>query len=862
MENQAKTKKTNNEIKRKGKVRRIINNIIIIVLVFILLGGVSIFFMLNNIISKASDKEAGLKDKIVNSEPTAVVAADGEKIYELGAESREIVTYAQIPQVTIDAFLAIEDSRFFKHNGFDLPRFISSALTNLKQGSLAQGGSTLTMQTIDNFIIKPKEEADELAGIKYSQKEKIELKIQEIYLSMRLENKMNKEEIITAYLNKINFGSSARGIQRGAEYYFGKNVEQLNLSESAFLAGVINAPNTYNPYIGYDEKKQINFYPYAMERRNETLDQMLNHGFISETEYTLAKSTELAFQVNGAPTSGDNPYEAYAKAAIQEAQNVTGVDPATTPMTIHTGLDKDMQKVVNTVGTTDVIPMPKHDYFQFASVVIGNNTGVVSAIHDGINTEEIYRSRAVKDEHAPGSTMKPFLDYAPTFDELGWCTTRTLEDKAIMMDTTVPVVNYDQKFHGTVNLATAIGQSYNTPAIQALQAVKNKIGRDGYVEYLKKLGFSDDIAEDFNEQYGLGASNMITTPMHMSAIYAAMANGGVYIEPHLVTKIEFHDGSKTTEIQPKKTQVMSPQAAYMISDLLYQAANGPTGVQNFYMGQAFNGVKYPVYGKTGTSDWGTKEDVEKFGGSMKDNWMINYTSEYTIATWTGFDGGIAGKNTNISQAILNMNTPGKINRLILDTISQNPVKLTRPDGLSSYAGGLIKSEYLNSAAKNNPNVFTQNTSALKTAVDNAGAMDSNKYTPESFAAVTNALKTARDVLNRSGSQEEIDNALAALNSAVNKLVAVNDKPDKPETPKTDKAALNGAISSSGAYMDKNQYNPTFVDALNTAVNNGKAIQNNANATQAQIDAAYEAINIAITNCKNNPVTPAVPPEGQ
>lgn len=356
----AKNPKTN---KSKRNPRKIINSIIVVFLCLILVGSVSGFFILSKIVAKVQLTDEELVEKIVNSSPTEVYSADGKKIGELGAESRELITYDQLPQVTIDAFLAIEDSRFFTHNGFDLPRFISSAFSNLRTGSLAQGGSTLTMQTIDNFLIKPQEEKDEQAGIRYSPLEKIEHKIQEIYLSMRLDHLESKEDILVAYLNKINFGSSmnTRGIQKAAEYYFGKDVEQLNLSESAFLAGVVNAPALYNPYKGYSKEYQTNYYKAATQRRNETLSMMLMHGYITENEYNLAKSTKLAFQVNGEPSETEtSSYQYYITQAAEEARKLTGVDPATTSMKIYTALDRDVQDQMNKIADKESgIAMPK-----------------------------------------------------------------------------------------------------------------------------------------------------------------------------------------------------------------------------------------------------------------------------------------------------------------------------------------------------------------------------------------------------------------------------------------------------------------------------------------------------------------------
>ena len=456
-------------MKEKGRIKKAFQSILIILICMILIGGTTGFFFLKNTIAKVQELEKTLQEKIINVEPTTIYDRNGNVIAEVGAESREIVTYEQIPQVTIDAFLAIEDSRYFKHNGFDLPRFLSSALTNIKSGSFAQGGSTLTMQTIDNFIIKPKEEKDAKEGITYSSFERIESKIQEIYLSIRLESLMSKEQIITAYLNKINFGYTTRGIQRGAQYYFGKNVEQLNLSESAFLAGVINAPNRYNPYYGYEESTGLNYYEFAIARRDETLDQMLNHGYITENEHKLAKSVELAFQLEPDAYNTSSPYQAYVNAVLQEVLETTGEDPATTPMEIYTALDPNAQDEVNKIMDKQIVTFPDNPYYQCATTILDNKTGEIVAIGTGFDDpySDTYKDRANKERHQPGSTVKPLIDYALAFDHLGWCTQRILEDEEYEVYGTIKK-NYNDKYHGKVTIERAISQSLNIPAFKAL----------------------------------------------------------------------------------------------------------------------------------------------------------------------------------------------------------------------------------------------------------------------------------------------------------------------------------------------------------------------------------------------------------
>lgn len=848
---------------KKAKARTVINSIIIVFLSVILIGGVSGFFMLGKIVSSVSAKN--LSEQLVNKEPSIFYASDGKTIIgEVGGVSRENVTYNQIPQSTIDAFLSIEDSRYFKHNGFDLPRFISSALNNVRSASFSQGGSTLTMQMIDNFIMKPAEEKAIEDGKPYSSLTKVEKKIQEIYLSMRAEKELSKEEIITKYLNEINFGDSARGIQRGAQYYFNKNVEDLTLSESAFLAGVINAPNSYNPYRGYDESTDSNYYAYAEKRRNITLSQMLNHGYITKTEYNLAKSTKLAFQLGGEKKSKNN-YEQYRDFVYQaqlEVRKLTGSDPATVPMKIYTSLDIDAQKKANDIAAGEEFNLPSNKYYQLGTATLNNNTGEIIAVIGGRtdieSKSDTFKTRFTE-ERQPGSSIKPLLDYAPTFDKLGWATSRIIEDSPIKIDGNVSIPNADGKYYGDVTMEYAIAKSLNTPALRALQALMEKEGNDSLISYLKSLGFTEKVANEFNTQYGVGGSGMQASPVQMAAAYAAFANGGYYIEPHMITKVEYKDGSKTIDNKPKKTQVMSPQAAYMTSELLYEAVNGKHKGENLMGSLGFG--KYPVYGKTGTTNYDENEK-NGYGGLMKDEWMVNYTSEYTVATWTGFDQSVKGKDTAINNYLYD-NINGKVNKSLLDAISSNAIRIQNPGGISSYGGGLIKTEWLSSAAKNNPKTSKDASvkdDGLQSAISGAEKISADEYTSESYAKLQQALAAARKVLaNAQASQSDIDGAKAAIESAMQGLVK------KPAENKTDSTILNTAISNAANYQDTTKYNPLQVSSLQTAVSEGNAILSNSSATQEQIDAAADKIQAAIQDCINNPVTPTptpTPPEGE
>ena len=831
--------------KNKGKLsrgRKIVNGIIIAFLTIALLGSGTGAYLLYHIAHKADPD--GMVEKMKSDEPSVFYASDGKTIIgELGEESRENITYEQVPQSTIDAFLAIEDSRFYSHNGFDLPRFISSAFNNMKSGDLSQGGSTLTMQTVDNFIMKPVEDKMQKEGKYFSTKEKIERKIQEIYLSMCLDDELSKEDIMTRYLNQINFGQHTRGIQKGAQYYFGKNVEDLNLSESAFLAGVINAPNSNNPYNGIIDGD--NYYQQAMKRRDETLYQMLNHGYITETEYKLAKATKLAFQVAGEPDAAElDPYKDYVRAAADEIIDKYGVDPATTPMKVYTALDINAQKAANKASSGKVVGLTDNKYYQIGFTVLNNKNGEVIAVSAGrtdIKSADGQVHFRFREPHQPGSSIKPIFDYAPSFDKIGYCTSRVFVDKAISFGNW-NVINANGSYNGKVSMERAIAQSLNTPAVQTFDALLNRVGYDEMISYAKKTGFDPDVAKNMDIQYSIGASGMMDSPTEMAAAYATLANGGTYNEAHMVRKIVYKNEDKTIKAKVQTHQPLSPQAAYMTSDLLYRAIFGKDSGWNLMSRLGFGA--YPVYGKTGTSDWA--DDAWKYGGPMKDEWMINYTSEYTIATWSGFDSGIEGKPTYISEEILNANIPGWINKYMLDSIATgNEHMISSPGGISSYGGGMIKSEWLATAKQNNPLTIANsktNNKALKSAVSSAKGMKSSDYTAETYSKLQAAIAAAEKILKDDmAPQEDIDKAKADLQAALNGLVS-----------SANKSSLNAALTKA-AGINTSLYTPESIHALNAAVNSAKSVYDNKKSTQAQIDAQTSAVNNAINTLVQKPV---------
>lgn len=692
----------------KNKVKKL-DTVFIVLLSLILTLSVGAFLLLNNILAGSKEFNKSLLDGV---EPTVLLDSDGNVFKELTTEDglRENVSYEDVPQVVIDAFLAVEDSRFFKHNGFDLPRFIKSMLENLKSMSFAQGGSTLTMQMIDVTHTTTTQDQSKL--------EKIYAKIQEIFLAMDAESSTSKKDIMMKYLNYINFGGPARGIQKGASYYFGKDVSQLNLSEAAFLAGVINSPNGFNPYYDYES---------ATERRNTTLDLMLYHGYITQEEHDLAVGTELAFQLNGAIQFNTAPYLSYIDKVAEEVQELTGKNIYEGNMIIQTYMDRESQDLADAIlnGEGGVNFPVNDELFQTGFALVDNtNLGIV-ALGGGRGYDGDDRlSRAFGVQHQTGSSIKPIMEYCLTFDYLGWATSHILADIPMYYSgTNIPLGNADGQFRGDVTFESAVANSWNTTAVQALQDVINVIGVNRVIEHMQKLGFVKFFpetpyavtSETFSTGLGIGGSEMTSTPLEMAGAYATFANGGNFTKPHTVKSIEYRDGSSEAFTPTYETvNVISPQAAYLMSSILEKSVSN-----NYANLQQIMKSNYKVYAKTGTSDWadqGLAYGIPET--AMKDKWLISYTSKYTVAAWAGYDEPVAGKNTYFDNTKMLLNVPGQICRKMFDLVHTDnyPADIQMPSGivtinhvLGAFDGGyyavpdgtpadlttsgLIKSEY-------------------------------------------------------------------------------------------------------------------------------------------------------------------------
>lgn len=607
--------------------------------------------------------------------------SDGNKIMEIGMYLRENIDYQEMPNCLIDAFLAIEDSRFYEHIGFDIPRFTKAAIENIKTRDFSQGGSTVTMQLIKNsyFSIDAGEDStiasrSGMSGIKR--------KMQEIVLALELENftDTSKQDILAMYINKVNYGNNIRGVQKAAEYYFGKNACELNLTESAFLAGLINSPNTYNPYNdlykqdNYYLDPEINYLENAYERRAEVLDLMVMHGYITQAEADLANSVRMEDLLAGAAASFsevNEKYQAYIDAVIDEVIETTGESPYSVGMNIYTNMNAymqeyiyDMQNEADYVG----IKFP-NELCQSAIVVMDNQIGAVEALGGGRGETDSARqfNRATSAYLNPGSSIKPVMDYALCIDALGYATSHTFTDQPYYLyGGNVLISNYDKKYYGDMLMTEALARSQNTPAVQALAAVVEEKGEEFVIDYLNSIGFDFEYS-DFDLQFAIGGNRCLVTPLQLAAAHAMFINGGRYIHPHCVNYIDYTDGRDRWYADTKGTQAISSATAWMVA---YLEEYNMSGAYSSLMLYCARGRDYPLYGKTGTTDWG--DSGTEYGipvGSTKDSWLVMQTNKYTISCWTGYDKLEKGAYFTYSE--YQANTKSHIVAAILDELEEH-----------------------------------------------------------------------------------------------------------------------------------------------------------------------------------------------
>ena len=629
---------TNNPTTRENKKKRlnwkkVFTSFIIIIIVVCLSGGC--FFAW----SVYKETEDFSTQRLLSGEASKIYDVNGELMYTYGSDvngKRENITYEDLPQVLIDAIIAAEDSRFFEHDGFDLPRIAKTLITNLAHFSIRGGGSTITQQVIKKSYF-PKEEQT------YTRK------ISEIFLAIQATKEVSKEEILTLYLNKIYFGrsTSSIGIAAASKYYFNKEVSQLTLPEAALLAGTLNSPSAYDPYYNLD---------LANKRRNVILDLMVNHGYITQEECDLAKQVKIENMLSQSNMASDNALASYVDLVTAEVKEKTGLDPAETQMNIYTYCNQEIQKKATEFANGETYDYTD-EHMQMAGSIQSTQDGRIIAVIGGRNYKAGDKNKATL-KRQPGSSMKPIIDYGLAYKYLDWSTVHTVVDEQKSFGSYTPK-NWDNSFHGSMPIKEALLQSWNIPAVSTFEEVLEAASSKEVIADMESLGI-DMSTEDENLTlpYAIGGWANGVSPIELAGAYATIANNGVYIESHTVNYVEVTDSDKTynidKNIQAKAKQSIGDDVSFMIRETMLSYSNSNSGNYKYLKGIENIGAK------TGTSNTNS--------GASKDLWMTGYTPDYTCSVWMGFEEKAlaAGKNTSKYKAY-----PAKVVGELLKYLEKN-----------------------------------------------------------------------------------------------------------------------------------------------------------------------------------------------
>ncbi len=613
------------------------------------------------------------KEDLALTGNSLILDSEGNVIAELNGDAyRKIIKLDDMAKYLPIAYVSIEDERFYDHKGIDLKRTGGAIFTYItKRGNSNFGGSTITQQLVKN--IKSDKERNGIEGIMR--------KIREWGRAYKLEKMLSKEQILEQYLNIIYIGGGKNylGVEVGAEYYFNKTAKELSLVECAFLAGINNTPNSYNPYgtEGYDKseakKTKIN------KRTKTVLKKMLDLGKISQEEYDAAcKEVDNGIKFEQG-IKGGNIYSYHTDATIAKVisdisdEKGWTYDYATTyvyggGLTIYSTQNSEVQKKMEKVMQVKDNKFSKkgseknkegeYEYSQAATVVIDNETGYAIGMIGGLGekTESRGLNRATQSPRQTGSSMKPLADVLPGLQE-GMITAGTMyNDCAVEFKGNYKPTD-EGAYRGVISVRSALTTSQNVPFVKIMAELTPQVS----LEYLRKMGISTLNSEhDSGLSLAIGGLYTGVTTFEMAAAYATIENEGVYREPLLYTKVVDSQGNTVMEPKQKTERVCSVQNAYIVKDLLKTVANSGTATYCKIPG-------YDLAAKTGTTN------------GRKDRWLCGFTTYYTAATWYGYDTPEYIPITGISPA-------SQIFKAVMTPLHEGKAKTTfkKPEGVVSY----------------------------------------------------------------------------------------------------------------------------------------------------------------------------------
>jgi penicillin-binding protein 1A len=518
---------------------------------------------------------------IFERRPTVTIMSnDGHVLDRYGDIKGKSITVEELPAHVVYAVLATEDRRFYQHHGVDPIGILRAFAVNILHGSYVQGGSTITQQLAKNLFL--------------SRDRTLKRKIQEAMLAIWLEQKLTKDEILSAYLNRVYMGSGAYGIDAAAKVYFNKSAREVSLREAAMLAGVLKAPSRYSPSANPD---------LAAQRALVVLNAMVDAGFIEEKEVDAIKNNPPAPRRK--PSSGETIryFTDYVVSQLPDLVGETDKD-----LIVETTLDADIQKESEEAITKGILRYGEERHIGQGAAVVLRLDGAIVAMVGGRDYMMSEYNRVTNALRSPGSSFKPIVYL--TALENGWKMDDTIVDEPITEGRYRPQ-NYGGEYYGEVTLIEALTRSLNTVSVKLMRSV----GPDAVISMARRLGITADLEP--NLSLALGSSGVPV--LQMATAYATLGRGGLAVEPFSIVKISDADGNVYYERPREHTarQVVPRKYVYDISTMMQSVVENGTG-------QAAR-LPYLAAGKTGTSQ------------DFRDAWFIGFTNRYAAAVWFGND---------------------------------------------------------------------------------------------------------------------------------------------------------------------------------------------------------------------------------
>lgn len=503
--------------------------------------------------------------------------SNSENIANFGDLYHNEVRYFELPQNLINAIVATEDRKFFTHNGVDFFAMLRASYVNHRAGRIVQGASTITQQLAKLLFLSPERT--------------FKRKIQEVILAFKLEKRLTKEQILTTYLNRAYFGAGNYGIASAAKFYFGKDVAQLNLKESALLAGLLKAPSKLSP-----KNSQEN----ALDRTNVVLSNMIDAGYLDEGDLTELDK-DIYYKTNRA----QRLY--FADYVNEQYQDYLSKSETKKNLTITTTLDKYVQERLESAVNKFSDDNSKRLGKSQIAVVVMERTGAILGMIGGKDYQKSQYNRAVYAKRQAGSAFKTFV-YLTAFEK-GMTPDDKIIDQKINIGTWLPD-NYDEKYFGEVSLKEAFAKSLNSVSIQLAQ----KVGTKEIAKLARKLGITSEIkANDLTISLGTTEVSLL----ELTTAYASIANNGKPVIPYAVLSIEDGNELLYKAESSEFDEIISSKSEKYIKEVMRAVVEEGTGKKADFASN--------IYGKTGTSQ------------NFRDAWFLGFDNRYVVGVWIGND---------------------------------------------------------------------------------------------------------------------------------------------------------------------------------------------------------------------------------